>query len=270
MVLSTKLGIRILDLYFDEIAPSSVGVDVVRWTQAPRQLPRAKCTPFTTLLVDLSLPAEALLAQMKKQTRYEIRRASEKDELLYEAPSSSSPEVIATFADHFDRCAELKGMGKASRERLAILAGHDAVGFSFMRDKSGDILVSNCYVVTPLRVRMLHTASVFRAVREPERRALVGRASRLLLWRDLLRYQQADVRVFDFGGWYSGQTDQEKLRINAFKESFGGQLSNEWNCERALTLRGAAVLIGLRGRHKVLEATARRRSAALAAAVGGD
>jgi hypothetical protein len=117
---------------------------------------------------------------------------------------------------------------------------------------------------------LLHTAGIFRAAREADRRALVGRASRCLLWRDMLRFQQAGVRVFDFGGWYSGRSDQEKLRINAFKEAFGGELSNEWNCERAVTLRGAAVLIGIRARHRFIEASAGRRSRTVAAAVGGD
>jgi hypothetical protein len=55
-------------------------------------------------------------------------------------------------------------------------------------------------------------------------------------------YKEAGVAIFDQGGWYEGTTDQERLRINNFKERFGGTIIRNFDCHRAITLRGALML----------------------------
>jgi len=50
------------------------------------------------------------------------------------------------------------------------------------------------------------------------------------------------VPLYDFGGWYQGRDDQELLRINAFKEEFGGRHVREFHAAVPITLRGRAVL----------------------------
>jgi len=45
------------------------------------------------------------------------------------------------------------------------------------------------------------------------------------------------MHTYDFGGRYMGSEDKERMRINIFKEGFGGTLSQGWNGERLVTLR---------------------------------
>ena len=54
--------------------------------------------------------------------------------------------------------------------------------------------------------------------------------------------KSAGISTYDFGGWYDGTTDQERLSINKFKEQFGGQVVKNYICEQALTLKGALFL----------------------------
>jgi hypothetical protein len=71
------------------------------------------------------------------------------------------------------------------------------------------------------RCRLLFSASHFRGQGETALRSLIGRANRLLHWRDLVAFKQQGFNCYDWGGWHAG-TEEVLVRINQFKESFGG------------------------------------------------
>ncbi len=258
MILSTRNTVRIADLYFDEPMPPGLKVDIVRHNQSSGPVAGAMCTPFSTMLIDLTQSPDEHLSKMKRHTRYKIRRAGEQDDLIYEWTNGDNARLMTEFADHFDRCAEFKQLPKASRRRLEILADAGALDLSFARDKSGDILAVSSYFVSPARVRGLYAAAAFRTTNDPTRRTLIGRANRYVFWQDMLRFRKAGVRLFDFGGYYTGDQDGEKLRVNGFKDEFAGEIVHEFNCERALTLKGKLAMWALNSREAWLW---RRRSA---------
>src|SRR5579872_1082491 len=130
-------------------------------------------------------------------------------------------DSVARFAKYYHRCAELKNLPRASTERMAILARHKALAVSFVQDTTGEILAAGTYLVTPRRVRNLQAVAAFRATSDPKRRRTIAYANRYLYWRDILRFQEAGAHIFDFGGWYSGNDDAERLRVNDFEEEFG-------------------------------------------------
>lgn len=53
---------------------------------------------------------------------------------------------------------------------------------------------------------------------------------------------------YDFGGWYEGSSDQQKLLINRFKEEFGGKKALVFTIteERSLRAKLIAAVNGLR------------------------
>ena len=53
--------------------------------------------------------------------------------------------------------------------------------------------------------------------------------------------KEAGVVTYDLGGWYSGHNDQEKLRINVFKEGFGGTPTVEFGWVVGISLIGRLV-----------------------------
>jgi hypothetical protein len=69
--------------------------------------------------------------------------------------------------------------------------------------------------------------------------AYIGRANRLHHWSDMLRFRGEGFGIYDFGGWYAGTQDETLLRINRFKERFGGELVVQYNCDQAITWKGA-------------------------------
>jgi hypothetical protein len=242
MIISERLSIRIADLYFDEPKPPYENVDIFRYNQVSAPVRGATCTPFATIVLDLSASPEQLLSNTKRSSREKIRRAEREaraGRLRYEYSARGTSEWIARFTEHFDRCAAVKALPHASRFRLSILAHNHALDISFVTDSDGEILAASCAVLTPKRVRGLYTAASFRLTSDQTRRSLIGRANRYLFWRDCLRFKESGAELFDFGGYYPGNTDTEKLKINVFKEGFGGEVRREFNCEECVTLKGS-------------------------------
>jgi lipid II:glycine glycyltransferase (peptidoglycan interpeptide bridge formation enzyme) len=250
MIISTRSSVRIADLYFDERAADGLKVDIIRHNQSPTRLPGAICTPFPTIVLDLTQSPEDLLAKMKSHTRYKIRRAAEKDGLEYIHAQHAQSEAFRAFVDHMDECNALKNLPRVSRERLLILAGRGALDVSFVRDSSGAMLAASSFVVTTSRVRGLYAGASYRGTNDPSRRSLIGRANRYLYWRDILRFRDNGIRTFDFGGYYTGDQDEEKVRINGFKDEFGGVVINEFNCEQPRTVKGRIALWFLHRRER--------------------
>jgi hypothetical protein len=259
MILSTRMSVRIADLYFDEPEPPHLQADIIRYNQSPVQISNARCTPFSTIVVDLLLPQDKLFANLKSHTRQKIRR-TQKNGLVYEFCNDGNRDAVVQFVDHLDRCRDLKYLPRASRERLLTLARQKVLDLSWVRDQSGNVLCASSYVITPFRLRGLFAGALYRNTTDPSRRTMIGCANRLLYWRDMMRFKEAGFRLFDFGGYYMGSEDQEKLRINVFKEEFGGRIMHEFNCEQGITPKGKVILWAIRRR---AEWATRRRSRAL-------
>ena len=249
MILSNRMSVRIADLYFDESMPPDPDLkpDIVRFNQSPRPITGAKCAAVSTIVVDLTAPEDELHSNLKSHTRWKIRRA-QKDELIYEFSSDGNPQAAHRFADHLDRCTDLKDLNRVSRTRIAILCRQNLFDVSFVRDSSGEILCASSYLRTSSRVRGLWAGAIYRSTTDPTRRTIIGRANRMMYWRDMLRFKAAGITTFDFGGYYVGSEDVEKLRINGFKEEFGGRVIQEFNCEKVLTIKGALAAWAIRKR----------------------
>jgi hypothetical protein len=236
------------EVFFDE-DPSAARVDIVEHLQRSTPLPGVQCRDFYTILFDLTQSPEALFGGFTKGTRYQIRRADERDNLVSESWSPGQDLPIGEFVGFFNRFAAGKGRPPAPAERLAAFAAASELDLS--RVVAGrDTLVWHATHVTPQRARLLHSASLFRESHDREFRSLVGRANRWLHWRDMLRFKEHGVPVFDFGGWYHGKDDEDLLRINWFKEEFGGRIVHEYNSAVAATPRGRLILLARRLRNR--------------------
>jgi lipid II:glycine glycyltransferase (peptidoglycan interpeptide bridge formation enzyme) len=67
--------------------------------------------------------------------------------------------------------------------------------------------------------------------------------NRCLHWNDMRWFKREGIPTYDLGGWYNGIQDEEKLRINKFKEEFGGTIVKNYNCVQGVTLKGKVALL---------------------------
>lgn len=242
-------------------------LDLIQYVQldAPRE--GAKCTPFSTILIDLGQSEDDLLAAMKKDARYAARRAEEKDRPQCLDPSAADASTLHRFQDFYDRFAAQKGLSSLDPAILGAYAQAGALYLSLATSSAGtespgsgephtigassphsdsaapdNELVWHAYFCRSGRARLLYSASLFRDRDDSAFRQMIGRVNRLLHVRDILAFRSQGYVTYDLGGWYEGQDDEEKIRINKFKEEFGGRMTTGYNCLRPVTLKGRMYL----------------------------
>lgn len=244
MIAYRKKFIRIAE-YWNGEPPGQPSVDLVRFFQQAEPLTGMLCREFYTIVLDLCQRHDVLLAKIKKGTRYEIRRAANED-MIYETWSGKEPRIVEEFCEYYDQFALQKAQPRQNRQWLSLLARDDALTLSRVREATGETLVWHAYLDAGSRVTLLSSASLFRDNPNSAYRNHLGRANRFHHWQDVLHFKRRQISTYDFGGWYQKHEDLERLRINKFKEEFGGEIVKTYICERALTLRGK-IFLAMRG-----------------------
>jgi len=242
MIVYRRWGLVFGEAWFDE-QPDTSHLDIVRFRQAPNPIDGGDCEPKHTVIMDLLEDEEHLLARVEKSTRYQLRRAAERDNLLYEHWADDDVDsVIAEFVQYYDSFAAEKGISSISSDHLKLMAGAGVLAASRVGVRGEPSLVWHLHFKDQKRARLLNSASLFRN-RDSSFRNLVGRANRYAHWEDIRRFRSDGLTTYDFGGWYAGDEDAQLLGINRFKEQFGGQIVKDYNCEKAVSLKGR---LGLR------------------------
>ena len=241
MIVWTKCSVRIADYFFDE-APATVRADLVRCHQRSSPLAGWDCSPFHTRLIDLRQSPDQILAAMETDNRRSILRSEKRDSLTHRCLASGDPSLLHEVFRLQDQFAALKGQAKINRIRMMAMWQTGSLDISLMRDAGGNPLVWRIYYRDSRRVRNLHNGSFRRAIHDSVQRNLIGRAHRYLIWRNILRFREVGLDTYDFGGWYTGKHDVDKLKINLFKKEFGGVIEQSFNCVRGVTLRGKLIL----------------------------
>lgn len=237
MILYAKKNLKIAEFHFDEQGAPPKAVDIVRYQSRPEKVRGTICYPFSTILVDLTQEPDALMAQLSKTTRNEVRRAA-KEELTFEFSAQPDRSWIADFFDFFSEFARLKGLPDLNRERILGMSESQALVLTRIKALDGTVLVWHCYVHVNGCARLVHSSSLFRAA-DKTMAGVISRANRYLHWLDMLHFREQGFTTYDLGGWYSGQDDAEKLNINRFKEGFGGRVAAQYNTDHGVTLKGA-------------------------------
>jgi len=227
--------------YWNGEEPCLQSIDIERHFQQPRPIEGMFCRDFYTILIDLRDDPETLLAAMKRDTRYEIRRA-QREGFVYDFLSGNDTAALNEFCDYFDEFAQQKAQPRLRRPWLFLLADSGALNLTRIADPAGETLVWHAYHRSLQRATLLHSASVFSKDESSNQRNLTGRANRYQHWLDMLRFKSEGLLIYDLGGWYEGTEDQKRLSINRFKEEFGGKIVHNYICERASTLKGSLFL----------------------------
>lgn len=213
------------------------GTDLLVAQQWPDKFYLNNVVEKNTLIIDLTQPLTNIFDAFKKDTRNLVRRCDTRDGMYFKIVKRPSLQDIKFFADFYDQFANLKNQESLSIPYLEAVAdaGMLVLSWAFLGNEP---LVGHGYISTPSRVRLLQSASLFRTSSDSAYRNLVGRANRWLHWKDIEEFAQNGYKIYDLGGWYAAQEDKEKLKINSFKEEFGGVNKVEYNGMMPLTRLG--------------------------------
>ena len=210
-----------VELWFDEPDPDAdTDVDVLARRRALSRPGSGHCEAFYSLRIDLSKTPETIYEGFTRNTRAQIRRSVESDQLRFDFFDEPTAGQMAEFIAFYDAFAQSKGLDPMSPEYAEAHRLSGQCSLSRVRCDRED-LVWHANVSYGPHVGMMFSASQLRLAAGDERK-LIGRANRRLHWEELKRFRAQGRRYYDFGGWYEGHTDEERLSINRFKEEFGG------------------------------------------------
>lgn len=225
--------------YFDEPYSPRIKVDIIREWQY--SIKRGFSEKFYTLCIDLTESEETIFSHFEKNTKYEINRATQKDNVTIETLNSKIDKQL--FYDFYSDFARTKNLMPIAVLETDLLIENDM--FTIRAAVcNGDKIVFHSYVTANNRARLMHSASLFRNSSDTGYRNLVGRANRLLHWDDIRYFKNKGYLIYDLGGIDMNKSNKETQAINAFKESFGGRIVKEYKSLVPVSLKGLAYLWG--------------------------
>ena len=237
MILVRQKFLQIGQVWFEASTDSQSALDAIEYIQSPVPIQGGSYpSEFHTLTLDLRQNEETIKKQIHKDTLYEIRR-SNRENLQYVPIDHVSEAILKEFCDFYDEFASQKNRGKIGRALLSKYVTANSLHLSCVKDPSGRVLTWHAHLFANSRARLLQSASHFRG-NDSSQRSLIGRANRFHHYEDLIYFKNKTFHTYDFGGWYAGNSDLDKLKINHFKEEFGGIRAIEYNAFRAVSLRG--------------------------------
>ena len=177
------------------------------------------CKSFFTLHIDLSQSLDDIKASFDKGTSYEIRRA-EKDGI-----KCSSDYSLDYFIEFFNEFAKAKGIQETSSNYNQFDQPVRITAACF----EDEVFVMHSYMTDGTRARLLMSSSLYLSEADSKKRALIGRANRLLHFFDIETFKAEGYRIYDFGGYAKSTEDKFLQGINKFKMGFGGELIEEYN-----------------------------------------
>lgn len=232
-------GVVYGELWHDEEPRDASGVDILVCVHRTEPFASRRSTPFLSLVADLTVDEGDIARSFDETCRYQIRRAETKDSLRIESlrdPASRLEE----FGAFFNAFAVQKSLAPADPHWLRAACHARQLALT-CASGAGEALVWHAYVLTDTTATLLHSGSRFRE-RDAAYRSLVGRANRLLHWKDMLWFRGLGMARYDWGGLFEDEATPERAGINRFKKSFGGQVVRSFDCAVPLTLRGRIYL----------------------------
>ncbi|ASU34749.1 hypothetical protein [Mucilaginibacter xinganensis] len=174
---------------------------------------------FFTKIIDLNSTTADLEAGFDQKTAYEIRRAV-KDGIATEQETD-----LKYFEKFYNLFAQSKQLPQLSRNFINYEANIVITKAIYNQED----IVMHAYLTDAAlkRTRLLYSASLFRTETDTQIRAIAGRANRLLHYKDMCYFKNLGFGTYDLGGYAQGTNDESLLKINQFKDSFGGNLKQE-------------------------------------------
>jgi len=222
-------------VFYDEVyAVKGKKIDVIREDQFSRS--GFFSHPCTTMHLDLSRTESEIFDGFEKNTKYEIHRASSKDNLVIE--DIALPEGKKFFLDLYAEFATGKGLPRLESKEIDLLinTGQFCIRGAFTAEKHP--LVVHTYILSNGRARLAHSVSLFRETNDSAIRNITGRANRLLHWEDIRYFKHLGYKIYDLGGINPDKKNVETQSINKFKECFGGTVIKEFNSIVPITFKG--------------------------------
>lgn len=225
-----KHGIHFYNVWFADKPIGKPGV--IQYHQA--KFNQKGFIAFETIINDIQNDDELILSTFSKGCRYKVNRGKREDiELEFYTGVEIQDELIDRFVEFFKEFWISKGtiLREPDKLKKALFDYRSNNALSITcASLNGNTIVYHVYIMDDKRVRLLHSASLYRAEDDSDSKFknLIGIANRYLHYEEMLYYRDKGIYQYDWGGAGRGE---DVISITEFKESFGGYLESSFDGE---------------------------------------
>jgi hypothetical protein len=220
-MISIKIGKFRKEIWFQKrpFLTDILSLNLFQQCSSTKKLFGFKQEDYFTKIIDLNQSEEAIFSSFSKTAKNQINR-SVRENLQFEIENDND-----FFIDFYNKFAKTKGLPLITNKIYFQKQDH------FIITKvtfEGETLVVHSYLLDKKRkLARIHMGGSH--YREREDKHLIGRANRFLLFQDMLYLKKEGFTVFDLGGYGVNTENEEILRINEFKDQFGGVIEQQSN-----------------------------------------
>ena len=189
-----------------------------------------------TLVNDLNISMEEISAGIKKNCKYEIRRA-EKEKAKVNVYTNNKTGVVELFEQTYNSMFVAKGMSLLFNRSLVeagLSAGQLVITCCEIAAYPNDV-VYHAYLVDGKSVVLMYSASPLWDNDNKEKAKCIGRMNKYLHFKDMEYFKDAGYSTYEWGG--IGNPDNPG-GIDRFKAEFGGKVKQFANYLIPCTLLG--------------------------------
>jgi lipid II:glycine glycyltransferase (peptidoglycan interpeptide bridge formation enzyme) len=179
--------------------------------------------PTKTLVLDLEMPEDDILAQMKSKTRYNVRLSGRRGVTTKiidgEALHADSKYMAEFYMVYIENCKRIQRQCE-SREQLEEMFEPFKSNSFFVHayDDEGEVLSVASYLIAG--------DTVFYQMNGSTDKGRKDFAPNLIVWESILEGKRRGLKKFDFDGIYDDRYEKAQADwkgFSRFKQSFGGQ-----------------------------------------------
>lgn len=183
--------------------------------------------------IDLTQSEEDIFKGFSKNSRYEIRRAKNRDKLTVEYfyEDTLNSDIIGKYVAFYNKFAAWKHLPMKGEEKFQALSKEGSYLVSVISSHDGEWLVVHGTMLAQNEsiAALVSSSSLYRASKEHA--SVVSRANRYLHYQDMCFARKRGYRLYDVGGFYikgavnlgDGVDDSEFVSVSSFKEKLGGE-----------------------------------------------
>lgn len=183
---------------------------------------------FYTLLINLEQTENDIWQAIYHRTRDEINSFLKNQIFEHGFLFPLSADAMSQYIKLYNDFAEHKAIRKAESFRLNAYCEQGLMAVSYIR-QGDNYLCVNFYRITQQRASNLYSFHLKHKDKGEASASHYGRAHRALHWLDIKECKKLGAELYDFCGWYNGNSDTHLLGINKFKEQFGGYKVKEYS-----------------------------------------
>ncbi len=179
-----------------------------------------------SLLNDLLLSEEELLEKVKKNCKYEIRRAEKEGALTHiyqEIQEFETNEVLSKFQKVYNEMFRAKDLNYSFNMALSLAAvsAKQLVVTTNILAADPNCVVYHAYLVDGTSAVLMYSASPLWEDGDKEKANAIGRLNKHLHWKDMLWFKGNGYSRYEWGGI---SNPNEPNGIDRFKSEFGGEV----------------------------------------------